>query len=56
MKVYLKKMSKLGIEIPTNIIAYLVLLKFPSLMQNMGSQIMHAKKEMRIDVVLNHLV
>lgn len=56
VKIYLKKMTEVGIELPSNIIAYLVLFKFPSSMQHMKSQIMHSTTEMKVDVVLNHLI
>lgn len=56
IKIYLKNMTKVGIELPSDIIAYLVLFKFPSLMQHMKSQIMHSTTDMKVDVVLNHLI
>lgn len=56
VKFYLMKMTKVGIELPLDIVAYLVLFKFPASMQNMKSQIMHATTEMKIDLVLNHLI
>lgn len=56
IKVYLKKLTEVGIELPSDIIAYLILFKFPSSMQNMKTQIMHATTEMKIEVVLNHLI
>lgn len=56
VKVYLKKMTEVGIKLPSDIIAYLVLFKFPPAMQNMKSQIMHATTKMKIDLVLNHLI
>lgn len=56
IKIYLKNMTKFGIELPSDIIAYLVLFKFPSLMQHMKSQIMHSTTDMKVDVVLNHLI
>lgn len=55
-KVYLKKMTEVGIKLPSNIIAYLVLFKFPPVMHNMKTQIMHATSKMKIDIVLNHLI
>lgn len=56
VKVYLKKMSEVGIDLPSDIVAYLVLFKFPSSMQAMKSQIMHSTPDMKIDTVLNHLI
>lgn len=56
VKVYLKKMTEVGIELPSDIIAYLVLFKFLTSMQSMKSQIMHITTEMNIDAVLNHLI
>lgn len=56
VKVYLKKISEVGIELPSDIVAYLVLFKFPSNMQAMKSQIMHSTSNMKIDTVLNHLI
>lgn len=45
----------MGIELPTDIIAYLVLFKFPPSMQNMKTQIMHSTANMKIETVLDHL-
>lgn len=56
IKVYLKKMAEVGIDLPLDIVAYLVLFKFPSTMQAMKSQIMHSTCDMKIDTVLNHLI
>lgn len=56
VKVYPKKMTEVGIELPSDIIAYLVLFKFPASMQGMKIQIMRITTEMKIDVVLNHLI
>lgn len=56
VKIFLKKMTEVGIKLPSDIIAYLVLFKFPSSMQHMKSQIMHSTTDMKVDVVLNHLV
>lgn len=56
IKVYLKKFTEVGIELPSEIIAYLVLFKFPTTMQSMKSQIMHTTTKMKMDVVLNHLI
>lgn len=56
VKVYLKKMTKVGIEIPLDIISYLVLFKFPSSIQNTKLQTMHSTTNMKIDIVLNHLI
>ncbi|KNZ54014.1 hypothetical protein VP01_3075g2 [Puccinia sorghi] len=56
IKVSIKKMVDVGIELPTNILAYLVLFKFPNSLQNLKRQIMHSDKELTVEFVCNHLV
>ncbi|KNZ49645.1 hypothetical protein VP01_4883g2 [Puccinia sorghi] len=56
IKVAIKKLVDVGIELPQYILAYLVLFKFPSLLQTLKRQIMHSDKELDIEYVCNHLI
>lgn len=55
VKVSLKKMAEVGIKLPDDIVAYLILFKFPASMDDFKRQIMHSDKELSVDYVLNHL-
>ena len=48
-------MLDVGIELPSDILAYLVLFKFPNSLHSLCQQIMHSDKEITVDLVLNHL-
>lgn len=55
IKVSIKKIVDVGIELPKDILAYLVLFKFPASLQNLKHQIMHSDKDLTVDFVCNHL-
>ncbi|KNZ56673.1 hypothetical protein VP01_2349g4 [Puccinia sorghi] len=56
IKVSIKKLVDVGIELPQDILAYLVLFKFPPSLQNLKRQIMHSDKKLDVEFVCNHLV
>ncbi|KNZ50330.1 hypothetical protein VP01_4489g2 [Puccinia sorghi] len=56
IKVAIKKLVDVGINLPQDILAYLVLFKFPSSMQTLKHQIMHSDKELDVSFVCNHLI
>ncbi|KNZ53750.1 hypothetical protein VP01_3144g2 [Puccinia sorghi] len=55
IKVAIKKLVDVGIELPKDILAYLVLFKFPNSLQSLKRQIMHSDKELSVEFVCNHL-
>lgn len=55
IKVCLKKMLEVGITLPNNLLAYLILFKFPKNMKDFKRKIMHTDKELLVKYVLNHL-
>lgn len=56
VRIHLNKLSEVGIKLPSDILAYLVLFKFPSSLKTMQSQIMHGSQVITVDYVLNHLI
>ncbi|KNZ49413.1 hypothetical protein VP01_5024g1, partial [Puccinia sorghi] len=54
-KVSIKKLVDVGIDLPQDIIAYLILFKFPESLQSLKRQIMHSDKELTAEFVYNHL-
>ncbi|KNZ44822.1 hypothetical protein VP01_878g3 [Puccinia sorghi] len=56
IKVAIKKLVDVGIDLPQDILAYLVLFKFPTSMQNLKRQIMHSDKELNVKFVCDHLI
>ncbi|KNZ48282.1 hypothetical protein VP01_577g8 [Puccinia sorghi] len=56
IKVSIKKLVDVGIELPQDILAYLVLFKFPNSLQTLKRQIMHSDKELSVEFVCNHLI
>ncbi|KNZ63110.1 hypothetical protein VP01_11879g1, partial [Puccinia sorghi] len=54
-RVAIKKMINVGIDLPQDILAYLVLFKFPSSLQPLKRQIMHSDKDLKVEFVCNHL-
>lgn len=56
VRVHLNKLSEVGIELPLDILAYLVLFKFPPSLKPMQSQIMHGSQTITVDYVLNHVI
>ncbi|KNZ63038.1 hypothetical protein VP01_1193g1, partial [Puccinia sorghi] len=49
IKVSIKKLVDVGIELPQDILAYLVLFKFPNLLQSLKRQIMHSDKDLTVE-------
>ncbi|KNZ54671.1 hypothetical protein VP01_2888g2 [Puccinia sorghi] len=49
IKVAIKKMVDVGIELPQDILAYLVLFKFPNSLQTLKRQIMHSDKDLDVE-------
>lgn len=56
VKIHLNKLMEVGIELPTDILAYLVLFKFPPSLKSIQSQIMHGVHSITANYVLNHLI
>ncbi|PLW55558.1 hypothetical protein PCANC_02162 [Puccinia coronata f. sp. avenae] len=56
IKVAIKKLVDVGIDLPQDILVYLVLFKFPTSMHNLKQQIMHSDKELNVKFVCNHLI
>ncbi|EFP75812.1 uncharacterized protein PGTG_01143 [Puccinia graminis f. sp. tritici CRL 75-36-700-3] len=54
-KVSIKKLVDVGIDLPQDILAYLILFKFPDSLQLLKHQIMHSNKELTVEFVCNHL-
>ncbi|KNZ54967.1 hypothetical protein VP01_2804g1 [Puccinia sorghi] len=54
-RVSIKKMIDVGIDLPQDILAYLVLFKFPASLQLLKRQIMHSDKDLKVEFVCNHL-
>ncbi|KNZ45040.1 hypothetical protein VP01_8540g1, partial [Puccinia sorghi] len=52
----IKKMVDMGIDLPKNILSYLVLFKFPNSLQILKRQIMHSDKELSVEFFCNHLI
>jgi hypothetical protein len=55
IKVSIKKLVDVGINLPKDILAYLILFKFPDSLQALKRQIMHSNKDLTVDFVCNHL-
>ncbi|KNZ53408.1 hypothetical protein VP01_3247g2 [Puccinia sorghi] len=55
VRVAIKKMIDVGIDLPQDILAYLVLFKFPPSLQLLKRQIMHSDKDFKVEFVCNHL-
>ncbi|KNZ60939.1 hypothetical protein VP01_147g11 [Puccinia sorghi] len=49
VKVAIKKLVDVGIELPQDILAYLVLFKFPNSLQSLKRQIMHSDKDLNVE-------
>ncbi|KNZ61132.1 hypothetical protein VP01_14489g2, partial [Puccinia sorghi] len=49
IKVAIKKLVDVGIELPQDILAYLVLFKFPNSLQSLKRQIMHSDKDLNVE-------
>ncbi|KNZ53007.1 hypothetical protein VP01_3372g2 [Puccinia sorghi] len=48
-------MIDVGIDLPQDILAYLILFKFPASLQLLKRQIMHSDKDLKVEFVCNHL-
>ncbi|KNZ54761.1 hypothetical protein VP01_2861g4 [Puccinia sorghi] len=55
VRVSIKKMIDVVIDLPKDILAYLVLFKFPALLQLLKRKIMHSEKDLKVKFVCNHL-
>ncbi|KNZ63834.1 hypothetical protein VP01_1095g1 [Puccinia sorghi] len=55
VRVSIKKMIDVGIDLPQDILAYLVLFKFPASLHLLKRQIMHSDKDLKVEFVCNHL-
>ena len=49
------RLSEVGIILPPDILAYLIVFKFPSSLDNIKTQITHSERNIDTDLVLNHL-
>jgi hypothetical protein len=56
IKVAIKKLVDIGIDLPQDILAYLVLFKFPLSLHTLKCQIMHSDKELNVKFVCDHLI
>jgi hypothetical protein len=54
--VSIKKMVDVGIDLPQDVLAYLILFEFLSTLNNLKRQIMHFDKTMTSEFVCSHLV
>ncbi|POV99253.1 hypothetical protein PSHT_13735 [Puccinia striiformis] len=55
IKVAIKKLVDVGIDLPQDILAYLILFKLPESLQLLKRQIMHSDKTLNVQFVCNHL-
>ncbi|KAI7957559.1 hypothetical protein MJO28_004654 [Puccinia striiformis f. sp. tritici] len=55
IKVAIKKLVDVGIDLPQDILAYLILFKLPDSLQLLKRQIMHSDKALTVQFVCNHL-
>lgn len=56
VKLHLGKLDKVGIELPGDILSYLILFKLPESLNSIRSQIMHSGADLSVNFILNHLV
>lgn len=56
MRKAINRMTNVGIKLPKDILAYLILFKFPPPLENLKQQIMHVERLVTVDVVFNHLI
>ncbi|KNZ61392.1 hypothetical protein VP01_1406g1 [Puccinia sorghi] len=54
-KVAIKKLVDVGIDLPQDVLAYLILFKFPTTLHSLKRQVMHSDKELNVQFVCNHL-
>ncbi|KNZ60797.1 hypothetical protein VP01_149g6 [Puccinia sorghi] len=55
VKTSISRLHEVGIDLPKDIIAYLILHKLPPSMSNISQQITHSEKEITSELVLDHL-
>ncbi|KNZ44245.1 hypothetical protein VP01_9377g1, partial [Puccinia sorghi] len=55
IKTTISRLHEVGIELPKDIIAYLILNKLPPSTSNISQQITHSEKEITPELVLDHL-
>lgn len=55
-KVMMKKLIDVGIVLPEDVLAYLILFEFPETLQSLKRHIMHSDKDLNANFVLNHFV
>lgn len=55
VRILIKKMIDVGIDLPQDILAYLILFKFPNSLHYLKLQIMHSDKTLNVEFVCNHL-
>lgn len=55
VRITIKKIFNIGIDLPQDIIAYLILFKFPSLLQELKRKLMHSDKTIHVNFVCSHL-
>ncbi|KNZ54063.1 hypothetical protein VP01_3056g2, partial [Puccinia sorghi] len=55
IKTTISRLHKVGIELPKDIVAYLILNKLPPSVSNISQQITHSEKEITPKLVLDHL-
>ena len=55
VRVGMKRLVEVGIELPDDVLAYLVLFKFPSSLQPLRQQLMHSDKPLTAAFVCDHL-
>lgn len=56
IKVAIKKLVDVGIDLPQDILAYLILFKLPENLHLLKHQIMHSDKILTVQFVCNHLI
>lgn len=56
VKQHLSKLKEVGIDLPPDILSYLILFKLPDSLKSIRSQIMHSGVDLTVTLVLNHLV
>ncbi|KNZ55885.1 hypothetical protein VP01_2554g2 [Puccinia sorghi] len=55
VRVAIKKLVDVGIDLPKDVLAYLILFKFPQTLNNLKRQLMHTDKELTAEFVCDHL-
>ncbi|KNZ53975.1 hypothetical protein VP01_3087g3 [Puccinia sorghi] len=55
-KIAIKKLVDVGIDLPQDVLAYLILFKFPATLHSLKRQVMHSDKELNVQFVCNHLI